>query len=278
MKIIDAFPFFNEIEILKIRLSMLYDKVDTFVICESNITHSGIHKPYNFLEFKNELTLWSDKIVFLKYEPDTSNLDFSKKITFFNPKSAAWIVENSQRNFLSTFLTTQHPNDVAVVCDVDEIWNPSVAEIIRTEQSHVKAARLEMQFHYYHLNCIGIGQNNSKWTHPFFAKVSYIKSNQDLTQIRVKTRRLPVIKNAGWHFSYIGNANKVSEKINAFSHQETNTPEINNLQHLARCISLGIDHLNRPDHEFAFRPIDYYPEVLRKEMKKYPHLIKSSLI
>ena len=57
MKIIDAFPFFNEIEILKIRLSMLYDKVDTFVICESNITHSGIHKPYNFLEFKNELTL-----------------------------------------------------------------------------------------------------------------------------------------------------------------------------------------------------------------------------
>jgi hypothetical protein len=68
------------------------------------------------------------------------------------------------------------------------------------------------------------------------------------------------------------------DKINAFAHQETNTAEINNLIHLESCINLGIDHLNRPDHEWAFRPIDCYPEGLRNEMKKFPHLIKTSLI
>jgi len=54
MKIIDAFPFFNEIDTLKIRLSLLYEKVDIFVICESNITYSGLSKSYNFLEHKGE--------------------------------------------------------------------------------------------------------------------------------------------------------------------------------------------------------------------------------
>jgi beta-1,4-mannosyl-glycoprotein beta-1,4-N-acetylglucosaminyltransferase len=52
MKIIDAFTFFNEIDILKIRLNLLYEKVDYFLICEANITHSGYKKPYYFLENK----------------------------------------------------------------------------------------------------------------------------------------------------------------------------------------------------------------------------------
>jgi len=77
MQIIDSFIFFNEIDILKIRLNLLYEKVDQFVICESSITHSGLSKSYNFLDHKNEFMPWMDKITFLQYEPDISNLDFS---------------------------------------------------------------------------------------------------------------------------------------------------------------------------------------------------------
>jgi beta-1,4-mannosyl-glycoprotein beta-1,4-N-acetylglucosaminyltransferase len=107
--------------------------------------------------------------------------------------------------------------------------------------------------------------------------VNYIQSNPNLSEIRTKAR-LPIIGNAGWHFSYLGGAKRVSEKISAFAHQEINTLEINNLKHLQRCIELGIDHLNRPDHDWAFHPIDRYPENLKSVMIKYPHLIKSSLI
>jgi len=277
MKIIDAFIFFNEIDTLKIRLSLLYEKVDTFVICESNITHSGSKKNYNFLEHKDEFSSWMDKIVFIKFEPDISNLDFSKKDLSYNPSSPAWKIEVEHRNCLANFLSTQDSNDIAVVCDVDEIWNPSLSDFLRSGQIHHEAARLEMQFHYYHLNCIGVGESNSKWAYPFFAKVGYINSNPNLSKIRLQAT-LPVIENAGWHFSYLGGAKKVSEKINAFAHQETNTEEINDLKHLEQCINLGIDHLARAGHEWAFYPIDRYPENLKKVMRKFPHLIKSTLI
>ena len=276
MKIIDAFPFFNEIDTLKIRLSLLYEKVDIFVICESNITYSGLSKSYNFLEHKSEFLPWLDKIVFLKYEPDTSDLDFSKKDSTLNPSSAPWIVEKGQRNFLSSFLSWQDSSDIAIICDVDEIWNPNISDLIMSGKIPHEATRLQMQLHYYWLNCVGLGVNNSKWTHPFFANIGFIKINPNLDQIRTQAQ-LPILEDAGWHFSYLGGAKKISEKINAFAHQEANTIETNNLKHLERCINHGIDYLNRPGHDYAFRQIDYYPEELRKEMKKYPQLIKTTM-
>lgn len=276
MKIIDAVIFFNEIDTLKLRLSLLYEKVDIFLICESNLTFTGEHKKYNFLEYQHEFLPYMDKILFLKYEPDTSNLDFSIKDAEYNPTSAPWIMEEGQRNFLSSVLITHNPDDVAIVCDVDEIWNPSLSDSIRSGEILHESARLEMQLHYYHLNCVGVGQNAPKWTHPFLSKIAQIILNPDLNQIRNKAN-LPVIGNAGWHLSYLGGAKKISEKISSFAHQETNTPEISQLRHLERCINLGIDHLNRPEYEWAFRPIDYYPEPIRSEMRKFPHLIKSSL-
>lgn len=277
MKIIDAFTFFDEIDTLKIRLGLLYEKVDIFVICESNITHSGLKKNYNFLDHQEEFSQWMDKIVFIKFEPDISNLDFSKKDSSYNPSSATWLIETEQRNCLSRFFSTQEPCDIAIVCDIDEIWNPDLADHLRLGKIDFEAGRLEMQFHYYHLNCIGVGENNSLWRLPFFAKMSYLNLNSNLSQIRLEAD-LPIVGYAGWHFSYLGGAKKVSDKINAFAHQETNTREINNLEHLERCINLGIDHLNRSGFEWAFRPINFYPEKLRNEMKKFPYLIKSYTI
>jgi beta-1,4-mannosyl-glycoprotein beta-1,4-N-acetylglucosaminyltransferase len=277
MKIIDTCTFFNEVETLKIRLSLLYEKVDTFVICESNLTHSGIKKSYNFLDNHHEFSKWMDKIVFLKYEPETSNLDFSIPQKVYTPSSASWAIEMGQRNFIANYLLDQNHEDIAIICDVDEIWNPSLADYIKSGSIRHKAARLEMQFHYYFLNCIGVGRSNSIWVHPYLTKVAFIKENADLSKIRVE-QRLPSIGNAGWHFSYLGGAQKVAEKINAFAHQEINTPEINNLKHLKNCIHLGIDHLKRDGYEWAFRPVDWYPEIMKDEMKKYPHLIRSNLI
>ena len=278
MKIVDAFIFFNEIETLKIRLNLLYESVDMVVICESNVTHSGQPKPYYFLEHKNEFMPWMDKIKFLQYEPDISRLDMSKKYSEYNPLSAPWQIETGQRDFLYRGLVSQNSADIAIVSDVDEIWNPDFSDFILSGKNPYDVARLEMKFHYYFLNCIGVGTNNSKWIHPYFAKIGYlIKYNYKLSKIRTSAH-LSVIRDSGWHFSCLGGAKRVSDKLNSFAHQEFNTPSINNLIHLERCINLGIDHLNRPDHEWAFRPVDCYPEKLRSEMMKFPHLIKTSLI
>jgi beta-1,4-mannosyl-glycoprotein beta-1,4-N-acetylglucosaminyltransferase len=41
MKIYDCFPFFNELDILEIRLNELYDVVDYFVLVESRCSFSN---------------------------------------------------------------------------------------------------------------------------------------------------------------------------------------------------------------------------------------------
>ena len=52
MKIYDCFQFYNELDLLEIRLEVLYDHVDYFVISETNKTHSNKGKKMFFLENK----------------------------------------------------------------------------------------------------------------------------------------------------------------------------------------------------------------------------------
>ena len=42
MKVIDVFPFFNELDILEIRLNVLDPYVDCFVLSEATKTFSGL--------------------------------------------------------------------------------------------------------------------------------------------------------------------------------------------------------------------------------------------
>ena len=41
MKIFDCFTFYNELDILELRLKEHWDHVDYFVISEANLTHQG---------------------------------------------------------------------------------------------------------------------------------------------------------------------------------------------------------------------------------------------
>jgi len=75
MKIIDAFTFFNEVDLLKIRLELLYPQVDRFLICESNLTHSGHEKKYNYLIHEKEFEKWKDKITYIQFEQEIKNLE-----------------------------------------------------------------------------------------------------------------------------------------------------------------------------------------------------------
>ena len=52
MMIVDCFMFYNELDILQIRLKELYDVVDYFIIIEATKTHSNRDKPLYFTENK----------------------------------------------------------------------------------------------------------------------------------------------------------------------------------------------------------------------------------
>ena len=50
MKVYDCFQFFNELDILYLRMNILKDVVDYFVISESTVTFSGDPKPLFYEE------------------------------------------------------------------------------------------------------------------------------------------------------------------------------------------------------------------------------------
>ena len=52
-KIYDCFNFFNELDLLELRMEILKDHVDKFVIVESTVTFSGKNKHLYFEENKN---------------------------------------------------------------------------------------------------------------------------------------------------------------------------------------------------------------------------------
>ena len=59
----DCFPFFNELDILDLRLNILDQYVDYFVLSESVLTFSGQSKPLYYEENKDLFKKFNHKII-----------------------------------------------------------------------------------------------------------------------------------------------------------------------------------------------------------------------
>ena len=64
--IIDTCLFFQELDLLEIRLEYLYPFVDKFIIVEACQTFKGELKPYNYEKNKERFSKYADKIIYFK--------------------------------------------------------------------------------------------------------------------------------------------------------------------------------------------------------------------
>ena len=112
MKIYDCFQFFNEENILDLRLNILDEHVDFFVIVESTTDHQGNEKKLNF--DINKYKKFQKKIIYIVVE-DT--LDAIKK-PHLGQNS---LVERHQRNSITRGLKNCSNEDLIIISDVDEI-------------------------------------------------------------------------------------------------------------------------------------------------------------
>ena len=113
----DCFQFFNELDILKIRMNVLNDVVDRFVISESTVTFSGKKKPLYFAENRERFSEFDDKIVH-QIVQDTPDVDPFQRDSF--QKCAV-------KRPLEKMCTD---DDIIIFSDVDEIPNPEVLKNI----------------------------------------------------------------------------------------------------------------------------------------------------
>jgi beta-1,4-mannosyl-glycoprotein beta-1,4-N-acetylglucosaminyltransferase len=180
--IIDCFPFFNELDVLEIRLNELNSVVDKFVLVEADRTQSLLPKPYYFEGNKERFSKFIDKIVHIKHEM---------------PESSGWGPENSQRNAISDGLA------LLLISDLDEIPSKELIKDIDKNSIH----SVEMEFFIYFLN---LKVQDRNWVGSVVGPYSEIikKSPQGWRDIKDFLPR----ESGGWHFSWLGGAKKVYEK------------------------------------------------------------------
>ena len=263
MKVIDSFLFFNEFDIVKLRLNYLKNVVDYFVISECNYTHAGNPKPYYLDEVLGEFD--EDirrKIIRLKYEPDITDYDFSNRDEC-NFESGFWKIERGQRAHIIEGLKQFSPDDLFMVSDADEIPRAEAIQYLsqqRLERDFVATAKCDL--FYYNFKTF----HDSLWGGTVFTTVSNA-TEKGCDFLRYKAYEFPFVEQGGWHFSYFGNTERIRTKLQSFAHQEFNKDAIINDSNILNAIESKKDLFGRNEN-FKDYNFSNFPEELRSLITK----------
>ena len=179
--IYNGFIFFNEFNMLDIRLNELWDVVDKFILVESPQTHRGGDKRLFFNERKDEYKKYESKLIHIIHDlPNDSN---------------AWVNENEHRRGILKGLNGIKKSDYLIINDADEIPR---AEAIKNFTGDI--CILGMRFYYYKFNM----QNQFGWNSAMMVK--YGKLNEDINNYRadrIDSTGIEILPDAGWHFSKV---------------------------------------------------------------------------
>ncbi|ANS04308.1 hypothetical protein [uncultured Mediterranean phage] len=246
-RVVDCFTFYNELELLKYRLTILDDCVDFFVLAEATLTHAGKEKKLYYGENKEMFKEFNHKIIHVVVN------DFPHKYPNINyDKKQQWKNENFQRACLDRGIKklSLHDDDIIVLADVDEIPNPSVLKEIKKE--NMESLELSMDFYYYNLNC----KMKNKWE--MGANVFGYKTFKEFPNAHAARLSPPVrrISKGGWHLSYFGNEEFIRNKIQNFAHQEYNKEQFINDEHIKKCIENAADVFGRPNDKMIYTKLE----------------------
>jgi Glycosyltransferase family 17 len=239
IKVYDVFNFFNEFEILDIRLHILNEYVDHFVLVESRLTHSGKPKELLFEKNKHLFKEFEHKIIHCVVEKPLHNFADAKErltdtaLATFERTTIEYAIGSSggRESFLRDSYEKEYvkkpliehslaDDDFCFISDLDEIWNPeAVIDYSRDDIFKVK----QLPYVYYLNN--RSNENWRGWSGTIGTKYKNIR-NTSINHLRTLPRsKYTVVKNGGWHFTFQGGAETVMKKIEAYSHQEINNTD-----------------------------------------------------
>lgn len=249
--IYDGFIFFNEFELLEIRLNELWDVVDKFILVEAYLTHSGKPKPMYFKERKGDFEKYLSKIIHVEVY-NTPN----------SPKDVSWDREIHQRNSILDGVSRigVTDDDILIVSDVDEIVRASA---VKTLGRLIKPVQFAMQSFGGYVNT-----PSGPWN---YAKAGPVRLFlEGLAPQICRHNTYMDVPNGGWHFSYLGGPAKICEKMSAFSHQEERVQRHNDLARITANLAQGHGVFGG---KFSVVEVDdTWPAYLVKNREKFSHL------
>ena len=266
MKLCDCFMYFDEDLVLDLRLNILNNYVDKFVIAEATKDHTGKDKKLNFNI--DNFSKFKSKISYIIVEDMPTNLKFYKK---------NWPVhhlrDQHQRNALARGYEDSNDDDLIMISDIDEIPDPNKIKIFDVKNKY--ACFIQKNFQSK-INLLNISDKN--WMGTKIIKKKYIKSPQWLRNIKTakpsfwkfyKPRQPQLIYDGGWHFSFLKNPKGISKKIQSYSHSEYNKSIYTDEKKIAERINNRIDIFDR---NFKYEKIDIddtFPKYILENINKY---------
>jgi len=221
MRVIDCFPYFNEKELLELRINLLHDKVDKFIITDANRTHRGTSKPFTCKDTLEELGIVSDKIQVIEV-----NLQSHEE------QPNAWSRERMQRNAAAGFIIE---GDICIVSDCDEIIDPNCVryytDVARKNPQNIIRIPLAFLMGRGDLRVFDELGNPVPWRAPYICLKSHLekytlsdvreshafgKHNIEFSDLFITENNN--IEDAGWHFSWMGGEARIKIKSESFSH------------------------------------------------------------
>ena len=230
MKIFDCFMYFDEELVLDLRLNILYQDVDYFVIVESIYDHKGERRDllFDIQKFQK----FRDKIIYLVYDEIPDLVESINDTDDEKEKDRKYIMnalyrENTQRDFILEGLNNADNNDLILISDVDEI--PKLSSL-NFNQIDDEIILFKQDMFYYKYN---LALPNFKWTGTKATKKNRLKSPQWLRNVKDKKypfyridtmfsdkkyTNIKIIKDGGWHFTNIKTPKMIQHKLKSYLH------------------------------------------------------------
>ncbi len=274
----DCIPFFNELDILNLRLHILNPLVDKFIIEESTVTFSGAPKELCFEKNKKLFEEFLPKIEYIVVDNSPVEATTHER-------------DNFQKNALVRGLANASEEDVIILSDVDEIPNPKVLKEIIENFDTDKVYHLAQRMFYCYLNMEEVSGNLLSITGEFpgvsrkmwlgtkvFSKRSIPEGGIiRLREASVTSENAVRVADGGWHFGYMGSSKesdvskRVGDKVVAAAHQEYNNQDT--LAEARDRLLLGQDMFGREAKFERVEIDDSYPDYLLAHLEEYRYLI-----
>ena len=227
--------FFDEEMLLDLRLNIMNEYVDKFVITEATYMHSG--RPKKLLFDINKYSKFKDKIIYNVIDKEPTDIEFIDKEHDNDSRDTRGqkLVNNSnkrehyQRNGALDLIKTAEPEDIILVNDIDEIPN-----LVNFDFSKVnkKIVIFKQKVFLYKFNLLyeGLGWFGSK-----MCKKKYFISPQWLRDVKHKKyssfradtffskkkySNVYHVENGGWHFSNIKSPEDIEIKFSNYLHHQ----------------------------------------------------------
>lgn len=276
--IYDCIPFFNELDILNLRLHVLDSIVDKFIIEESTVTFSGEPKELCFEKNKEMFQEFLPKIEYIVV--DNSPVDTTTHLR-----------DKFQKNALEKGLVNAGEDDMIILSDVDEIPNPEALKELKEHFDPDKVYHFAQRMFYCFINMEEVSGNLLSITGEFpgierkmwlgtkvFAKRSIPEDGIiQLREASVTSPNAVRVANGGWHFGYMGSrheadvSKRIGDKVVAAAHQEYNTEDI--LAEAKYRLMLGEDMFGRNAKFQRVEVDETYPKYLLQHRRDYEYLI-----